>query len=414
MSIFSDLGIETVDVPESYTRALADTRVQMILASPLFSYLIAKVDEIGFSRFEQTAFAVVHEERTGIYFNDHFFGSLTLEERAFVLYHELSHIYKTHIERMIDLGYRKERWNRATDYQINLDAAGVYLNDNGDVVYNKRYRKYMSLPAGGLYDQKYLGMSSDEIYDLLDDDPENDTNHFVGNGGSKKLIEQQIRDVQAATTYAEMTDHGVGVGDCVGETYVIRRFRELYKPVADWGAMFFAAIDSTVPSRRSYMKYSSLNQPNGGVIFPANHGKKIKIAFAVDTSGSMGDDDYLRAVSELDGIMNSYESWEITLFNCDTQAHKIGTFTSEDGITVREIAEKTIGGGGTYMSPIIEEVERSIEDDDEKINAVVIITDGYISDGDIDNAIRSDIMVIVVVTKAKTLKLKKAVTIHVE
>ena len=415
MSIFRDIGIASVEVSSSLEKKLEDTRVQLMLASPLFSYLLPKVNEIGFSRYQPTAFAVVHDDLSGIYFNDMFFDRLSIEECTFVLYHELSHIYKKHVERQHDFNYNNERWNRATDYEINLEASGVFLDEKGNIVFNKRYQKYMKMPVGGLFNKKYLGLSSDEIYEMLDDSDEETEEHFFGNGGSGDLLARQAHDMESATTFADIISRSeIGVGSDVGERLLIKKFRELFKPTVDWASLFHSSIDSTVKERNTYSKYSPLTVPGNGVIFPAKKGRKIRLAFAVDTSGSMTDDDTLRAVSELDGIINSYDDWEIVLFCCDAAAYAIGSFSMADGLTVQEICKELKGGGGTLLSPVLKEVDRLVDDEDQIFNAVVIITDGYISPGDIDDSVNPDIMTIVVVTKAQQLNFKKAVTIHVK
>lgn len=90
-------------------------------------------------------------------YNPEFFMKLTPAEQLGLVLHETWHVVFDHMGRV---GTRSHtRYNKAADYVINnmLDDRGIHL------------------PAGGLIDHKYDGMHTDQIYDLLPDDPS-----FVG------------------------------------------------------------------------------------------------------------------------------------------------------------------------------------------------------------------------------------------
>jgi predicted metal-dependent peptidase len=80
-------------------------------------------------------------------------------------------------------------------------------------------------------------------------------------------------------------------------------------------------------------------------------------------------------MSELHSICEEFDNWCVDLVSCDTHAHSIGEYFSEEGDDFTTIDKGLIGGGGTDMSPIVEYANEK----DENIPAVcVIITDGYI------------------------------------
>ena len=72
-------------------------------------------------------------------------------------------------------------------------------------------------------------------------------------------------------------------------------------------------------------------------------GETIDIAIGIDTSGSITDNDLKIFLSEIKGIMESYDEYKIYVFGWDTAVHNSGTFTSEN---LEDIAEFTPGGGG--------------------------------------------------------------------
>ena len=85
-----------------------------------------------------------------IYYNPDRFESLNHYQIGFVFIHELLHIVYKHALRQ--MGRTAKRWNKAGDYMINLT-----LKDMG---------KWVE-PFPVLCDEKYRGMSSEEIYEKL-------------------------------------------------------------------------------------------------------------------------------------------------------------------------------------------------------------------------------------------------------
>src|SRR5690606_38844242 len=86
-----------------------------------------------------------------IEYNPHFFASLTMPELKAVIAHEVCHLAFYHHLRM---GNRDiEMWNVACDFAVNL-----ILKKSGFVI-----------GSGWLYDEKFDGMSAEEIYSKIQD-----------------------------------------------------------------------------------------------------------------------------------------------------------------------------------------------------------------------------------------------------
>lgn len=110
------------------------------------------------------------------------------------------------------------------------------------------------------------------------------------------------------------------------------------------------------PSRRSTV--------SGGVILPSLYAPLPEVAVVIDTSGSMGDDDLTRAVSEVAGILRA-SGREATLYSVDAAASA--------PIKVRSIADvRLMGGGGTDMRVGIKAAFAAKA----KPSTVIVITDG--------------------------------------
>lgn len=290
-------------------------------------------------------------------------------ERNFVLLHEVLHIFLEHLGRQTALNYNHKLWNIATDFCINS-----YLTEMKSEI--------LKFPTfGGLYDVKYKGMSSDEIYHKILEENDNDVQKALSQYGGvgdpdgawdeipwDELTDAQKADLKAGIAASIRGHKSIGNG---GADALVDALNELIAPSVDWKAYLRDCIDS---SSRHVQTYSKWNRRSGRVIFPAQTGNHINLVFGVDTSGSMSNEDLGEALSELRSIMESFDSWSMKLISCDSVAHLIGEYESEEGDDFSSVNKQLIGGGGTDMQPMVS----FAEDFGDTPNALVIVTDGYI------------------------------------
>jgi len=147
------------------------------------------------------------------------------------------------------------------------------------------------------------------------------------------------------------------------------------KPKVNWlqalrqrlrfGASRKASRDITwsVPNRRFL---------NAGYIFPSSVGPdQPKIAFAIDTSGSMSESDLKQAIAELEDIRKQFNA-QVYFLDCDA-----GVYQSR-WISPYEPLPSLQGGGGTDFAPVFKHlIENRIQPD-----YCVMFTDGYGNFGD--------------------------------
>lgn len=312
-----------VPVTEELQRLFMEARTNVVLGSSIYAYTMMRCEYI-FTRDLPipTAAACVHDDRNIIYIDPDFFTKVLTnrKQRAFVLLHEIDHIFFMHQNHCINMGYDHKTYNKATDYFINPSLAGVYLDERGNKKYNERYRSYFEMPSVGLYDEKFIGWSSDAIYEYLMEEQKNKEQEggegsgdgsgeelfdmFSGNGGSKS---QQIRNIQAAQAAVTFAEQSNSIGE--GEGQLVGRIRNLAKPVVDWTSRLMALVQSSTKIRPTYNRLSRRSNTSGdGVIFPSYTGNKISVFFGFDTSGSMGESDYRIVAGELQGILTQFES----------------------------------------------------------------------------------------------------------
>lgn len=399
---------EETNLPEWFSESMVRAKVYVGLTSSMLSYMFYRCKLIPtIDPSVKTAGATVTANGNEIYINVEFWETLTDKQRAFLLLHEVLHIFLDHITRSKDNKYSAMLWNVATDYHINLICSGAYLED-GVIKYNQRYTKYSNFIEGGLLDTKYVGMSSDEIYHKLLDENDgiakvacesalgDDIDEYADNMDiiptdieSKQIQDQVFKNKQTAVESVINANGSSGIGE--NEMDMVRVFENLVKPKISWVEHLSNIIVKNEQTWTTYMNYNHLS---GQVIFPSYEGNTINVVFGIDTSGSMSPADINRAVSELYGLLNTYDSWKIHLISCDTKAHVLGIYTSEDGHGFEDFDLKLIGGGGTYMSPMVQYASDVGETDD--INCCIILSDGHLLASDLKDDV--DFGVVVVIT----------------
>jgi predicted metal-dependent peptidase len=104
-----------------------------------------------------------------------------------------------------------------------------------------------------------------------------------------------------------------------------------------------------------------------GLYLPSLYSPALKIAVAIDTSGSISKKELVAFVSEINSIISSFPSYNILLIQCDCSIH------SETRILTGEFLPsslKIMGRGGTDFRPVFERLK------DEEIKVLIYLTDG--------------------------------------
>lgn len=420
------------ELKQEWLDSFSDARSNVALCTPLLSYLMYQATYV-WTMDVKTARALPHDGKNYIFINPLFWMNKlrSKEERAFVLLHEIKHIFLEHCGRQVDHGYNHELWNIAADYNINISCSGVYREkDGGGVQQCKRYADYIARPKFCLYDERFIGYSSDEIYHMLLEENDGDAKKAVENHGGggrpdgNAEGQMPLDDVstespdhvhkldnrQNASAAVAQADMNKSIGDSEG--HLVNHLRELSEPKVNWKDELASAIMSSTRERPTYNRLS--RRVSGDVAFPALTGHKISGVFGFDSSGSMSQKDYADVSGELKGLMEQFEAWELHLISCDTKAHEIGHFSSDEGDDFETMTFSFEGGGGTELSPMVHYANELM--DEEEIAFNIILTDGYIPEAPMENAFDDRMVNIVVVTSEgnSNLKLENARVIYMK
>lgn len=264
-----------------------------------------------------------------IRFNPKFFMALSQEERVFLLVHESMHVAYLHMVRLQTRDHRK--WNIAADYVINLQ-----LVERG-----------FKIPAMGLLDHKYAGMSTEQVYKLLPENPSEKCDMDLQPGeADEENMTQEIKDILVrAQIQSKMS--GDKPGTIPGDIQIF--LDRLLKPKLPWNRILQKYVNVFCKSDYSFRKPNRRFFPRQHL--PSLHGEKLMdLTIAVDTSGSVSDHDFHVFVSEVASILRMMKPEKMTLLQFDTEIKSVDK--------IKDLADLTrckfTGRGGTLINPVLD------------------------------------------------------------
>ena len=257
---------------------------------------------------------------------------------------------------------KKDKSSNSDNEQSNHDWE---CNANNDIDYSLKQQPKKSKYLTGQFDtHRYIDKSEQEE----DDGQGNKDNDFRPH--MSKSFCEEMREA----TIAQLQKCALGQGSMpVGiESFV----KKLEKPEIPWQehlSQFITQIHTgklewTPPSRRHL--YQDL-------YLQSHREKKIKIALAIDTSGSTCSI-LPNFFAEMESLMKSFDAYEITRIDCDAAVEKVVVY-DHDSAPFSKNESKGIdwnGGGGTSFVPPFEYVKEKNLD----IDALVYLTDGWSDD----------------------------------
>lgn len=160
-------------------------------------------------------------------------------------------------------------------------------------------------------------------------------------------VEGARQDAEALVR--EAADGSNSMGSGAGDSWV-RLLARMAPPRVNWQSVLAGVVGRSMSSRVRGNRYATYKRPNrrrqgGEFVWPSREDNKPTVHVAVDTSGSMGRDDYAHAVAEIEGILRASASGAaIGFYGVDTRMTEKPRMVSH----VRDL--KAFGGGGTDMS----------------------------------------------------------------
>ncbi|MBK9327070.1 MAG: hypothetical protein IPN00_12350 [Hydrogenophilales bacterium] len=374
------------DLPALETK-LAAARTRLILEKP---FLGALVMHLPLKAADAKWCKTTATDARNFYFNPDYIARLTLEQTQFVLAHEAMHCALSHFARRNHR--QKHRWDVACDYAVNM------------ILDEER----MAPPDNALMSASYRGLTAEEIYPLLHEDPPEETQdtHLFDNdasesGGEDEPREQDQRDDGRGRENESEPEEREGDGkpesdeESRGEAQQARERDNPPPPPADpdkldeqWKSRLAAAAQAArqagklsqslmrfvdnllapqLPWRALLARYmmnaarddysfQRTSRREGEALMPRLYSQGVSVIVALDTSGSVTREELQAFLTEIDALKAQVRA-DVTLHACDDKLDPAGPwkYAMWEAIT---LPEQVSGGGGTDFRPVFEWVAR--------------------------------------------------------
>ena len=324
-----------------------------------------------------------------------FVDSLTdAKLRGLVLHEDEGHKLHRHLEIwkwMYDIDPHLA--NCACDYVINIKIVDDNKEDG-----------FAELPEGGLVDERFRGMDSAQVFNILRNEQDSDSqdnesegdgeqseggttgsnNAAVGQGtgfdehdweGAQSLSDEDKREL--ARDIDEAIRQGAMAAGKMGGTGN-RDLDELLQPQVDWREVLREFIQNTCAGN----DYSTYARPNRrlmsqGIIMPSGISEQVgELVIAIDTSGSIGQRELTAFLSEVKGVCDTVKPDKLRLLYWGSSV------VGDEAYDMHELdnltkSTKPMGGGGTDVNC----VTQYMADEGIKPQACIVLTDGYLYSG---------------------------------
>jgi predicted metal-dependent peptidase len=339
-------------------------RTTLLLDHPFFGSLLFRL-----KGRENRSIPTMATDGVSLYFNPAFVDTLNSGTLAGVLAHEVLHpALHHHVRRS---GRDPRRWNEACDYAIN-----PLLLDAG-----------LSLPEGVLVDNRFRGMSAEQIYNLRESDAEPQSGGLdeakddaaagqqdqpqngsgpgslsapVTEGGIGQVLDAPLPDEETPSIEEQARDWSVALNQAVtlskqagkSPAGLARTLEGAAEAAVDWRELLRRLWSDTIPADSSWMR------PNrrhiwAGLYLPGVVGEGIgEIAIAVDCSGSVRARQLRLFEAEIRSILEGQRPERVHVLYFDTEVQKTETYFAGEPVHLNPV-----GGGGTDFSPCFEWLE---------------------------------------------------------
>ena len=300
-----------------------------------------------------------------------------------LIMHENLHVALKHIPRNKDLWKEDSRLaNASADYVVN------------DIIENMKDKAHIKLPDGALYHPQFHNWSLREIYTFLKKNGKGGGGGGKGDGTGLKNSgsgggefpidsldehdwESQELTPEDAKKLEEKIDKSLREGGIMAGRMgakVPRAIGDLLEPKVDWREVLrdFVASATKGKDEFTWRKFNKRMLAND-MYLPSLENESIgEIVVAIDTSGSIGQEQLNEFATELASICDTCSPEVVRVLWWDTSVHGEQVFKTDYANIASML--KPEGFGGTYVSCVNKYViEKNI-----KAECVLVFTDGYL------------------------------------
>jgi predicted metal-dependent peptidase len=367
-----------IETPTS--RRIQKARTALVLDHPFFGSLLFRLKDR-----ECRSIQTMATDGVSLYYNPEFVETLNAATLAGTLAHEVMHpALHHHVRRS---GRDPKRWNVACDFAINPLLVDAGLN----------------LPEGILLDNRFRGMSAEQIYNLLDseaaqdsgnDDEEsksggegsnakhspagnaNEPSAPITEGGIGQVLDAPGPDEETPTLEEQVREWDIAVNQA---TTIARQAGKIpaglnltmegaAEAAVDWRELLWRFWSETTPADYRWMRPNRRHLWTGLYLPGVVREGVGEVAIAVDCSGSVSARQLRLFETEVRSILEGQRPERVYVLYFDAVVQKVETYETGQRINLNPV-----GGGGTEFGPCFEWLdERGI-----RPQTLVFLTDLY-------------------------------------
>ncbi|MEQ1593111.1 MAG: VWA-like domain-containing protein [Thiobacillaceae bacterium] len=372
--------------PQAILTKLSAARTRLIMERPFLGSLVMHLPLTEAAWCKTTG-----TDAKAFYYNPDFVANLSLAQTQFILAHEALHCAMGHTHRR---NHRiKKRWDVACDHAVNL-----MLIEEG-----------LKPPLHGiLANQDYETLSAEEIYPLIPEDTEEESfdEHLFdenesqgsqsdpdesdpaesdpserqdnpdsgnqGGQGREGQSEPQESDAAGARPHDKPNELSPAEREELNEQWknrltaaaqaarqagklsqsMLRWVDDLLAPSLPWRALLARYF---MTNQRDDYSWRRPSRREGSAILPRLSSEGIDVIAAIDTSGSIGNEELREFVTELDALKGQVRA-RVTLLACDYKISDNSPWEYEPWDAM-DLPKDVEGGGGTDFRPVFDWVE---------------------------------------------------------
>lgn len=361
---------------ETERNRIAALRMQMLEMHPFWGYMLLQIKLIA--AVELPVFAATDCTRH-IWYNPTLTKHLSAQQLGFVLAHEVCH--QVFASQGRQYGRENHKWNCATDYAINIIVSDIEIP--GSRSHEKLYDlPNVSIPGLGevevLHNPRYRGWLAEIIYeDLCKKAPKTQpslTKIILTNaqGGKSPLpsisnhhggidihlpvhlgIEEQNILKERIAAAVENYEATKQQGNLPFE--LLRQLGFLAEPKIPWKRLLHRYADMILGSDDYSLIHPNKHYWAEDLVVPGRHGEQVgKTVVALDTSGSMSEEELREIAAEIRGMIPNAE--DITLIVADHEIQQVVPFNELESFLDKA---EFRGGGGTDHVCIFDYIEKN-------------------------------------------------------
>lgn len=349
---------------------------RLLSVEPYYSELSLSIEKGVSTDVPNCGVGITKDANFKILYNPEWVSNLSEDHMHGLLRHEFEHICYEHVTtrgpeilRNLKLtdrlskedGLLHKKWNIACDLAINGNIPLKFLPEGG------------MIPGQGQFAQFPVGLSAEQYFQMLPDDPEmfeggfDDHSHWgivldpdINPEDVSDLIEHAQKKLEVAMKGA--IEHAEKHGWGTMPHNRIKELREMISNIVDWKSVlrFFIQCSIRSSKRSSFIKVNR-KYPN---IFPGRKYKRTaNLMVAIDESGSISEQLFELFWAELGNLAGEI-TFTVVPFDTDIDYKNIITWKKGDKKPPRRVK-----WGGTNFQPVVDFADKM------KFDGLIICTD---------------------------------------